>query len=108
MPNSRCDIGTMSSTAAQRAWRRDADHVDIELAQLVHHAVRHARASSGRFLASPTSRFATMASAPPPCEKIHLMFGQRWNVPPNSRLVIARVVSNGNSMVGGGMSGNDD
>ena len=46
-----------------------------------------------------------LGSAPPPCEKIHRMFGQRWKVPPNSRLVIARVVSNGNSMVGGGMLG---
>ena len=46
-----------------------------------------------------------MASAPPPWEKIHLMLGQRWNVPPNSRLTIARVVSNGNSIVGGGMFG---
>ena len=31
------------------------------------------------------------------------MFGQRENVPLNSRLVMVRVVSNGNSMVGGGM-----
>ena len=46
-----------------------------------------------------------MPSAPPPWEKIHLMLGQRWNVPPNSRLTMARVVSNGNSMVGGGMLG---
>ena len=33
------------------------------------------------------------------------MSGQRANVPPNIRLTIARVVSNGNSIDGGGMSG---
>ena len=32
------------------------------------------------------------------------MFGQREKVPLNNKLVMVRVVSNGNSMVGGGMS----
>ena len=33
-----------------RAWRRDADDIDVELAQLVHHAVRHARVQLGAVL----------------------------------------------------------
>ena len=42
---------------------------------------------------------------PPAWEKIHLMFRQRAKVPLNRRLVIARVVSKGNSSVAGGISG---
>src|SRR4030081_394525 len=50
-------------------------------------------------------RAASIGSAPPPWEKIQRMSAQRVNVPPNSRLTIARVVSNGNSIIGEGTSG---
>ena len=52
----------------------------------------------GPVLGKPDQPVRHHRSAPPPWEKIHLILGQRFSVPPNSRLTMARVVSNGNSM----------
>jgi hypothetical protein len=60
---------------------------------------------SGRFLAMPSMRPASIGSVPPACEKMYLTSGQRDSVPPNNRLTIARVVSLGNSIIGEGIFG---
>jgi hypothetical protein len=49
-------------------------------------------------------RSARNGIVPPACEKMKRMSRQRAKVPPNSRLVTALVVSNGNSSVAAGIS----
>ena len=56
-------------------------------------------------LATLVMRAASMGSAPPPCEKIQRMSAHRVKVPENNRLTMARVESNGNSIIGEGTSG---
>jgi len=56
---------------------------------------------SFRYLVQKVARNGTV---PPACEKMKRMSGQRAKVPPNRRLVTARVVSNGKSRVAAGIS----